>query len=124
MSEFQKSILEWNNMRKKIDALTDELKKLRQEEKTKSEYILSCMEEKPELKDQIFAISDGHKIKYTESKKVDGLTQKLLLEQLTKFFKGDHEKAKKLVEYILEGRQTHTTSSLKITGALKKADDE
>lgn len=96
-----KTIKEWVRLDNDIRKLKTE-EKLRNDEKKKVSNTLMEIMKKNEIDE--FDINDG-KICYTRKSIKKPITKKILLDVLSKYFKGDTLKASELNEFIIDNRE-------------------
>jgi hypothetical protein len=96
-----KTIKEWVRLDNDIRKLKTE-EKLRNDEKKKVSNTLMEIMKKNEIDE--FDINDG-KICYSRKSIKKPITKKILLDVLSKFFKGDTLKASELNEFIIDNRE-------------------
>ena len=108
-----KTIKEWVRLDNDIRKLKKEEKQRNDEKKKVSNALMEIMK-KNEIDE--FDINDG-KIFYTKKSIKKPITKKLLLDVLSKYYKGDTLKASELNEFIIDNREeiVKETISRKVT---------
>jgi hypothetical protein len=108
-----KTIKEWVKLDNDIRKLQKEIKQ-RKAEKTKTSTILMETMKKNEI--DCFDINNGQ-ICYTKKNIKKPITKKILLDILSKYYKGDALKASEINNYILDNREEIVKESivLKVT---------
>ena len=108
-----KTIKEWVRLDNDIRKLKKEEKQRNDEKKKVSNALMEIMK-KNEIDE--FDINDG-KICYTKKSIKKPITKKLLLDVLSKYYKGDTLKASELNEFIIDNREeiVKETISRKVT---------
>ena len=108
-----KTIKEWVRLDNDIRKLKKEEKQRNDEKKKVSNTLMEIMK-KNEIDE--FDINDG-KICYTKKSIKKPITKKLLLDVLSKYYKGDTLKASELNEFIIDNREeiVKETISRKVT---------
>lgn len=101
--DFMNSIREWKHI---DDALRNErntMKEWRKKQNALGSSILQYMENN-QLTGFRFELKDGQ-IKYAMSRRQSSVNKKHIFNRLMLWFEGDEEKASKLTEFILDGRE-------------------
>jgi len=108
-----KTIKDWVRLDNDIRKLKKEEKQRNEEKKNVSKQLMDIMK-KNEIDE--FDINDG-KICYTKKNIKKPITKKVLMDVLSKYFKGDTLKASELNEFIIDNREevVKETISRKIT---------
>jgi len=108
-----KTIKDWVRLDNDIRKLKKEEKQRNDEKKNVSKQLMDIMK-KNEIDE--FDINDG-KICYTKKNIKKPITKKVLMDVLSKYFKGDTLKASELNEFIIDNREevVKETISRKIT---------
>ena len=99
--ELIQTIKSWVKIDNEVRALQKEVKKRNADKKMLSEGLITVMK-KNEI--DCFDIKDGH-IMYSKKSVKKPMTKKVLIDVLTKYYKGDFMKANELNEYILDNRE-------------------
>ena len=96
-----KTVKEWVKLDNEIRTLQKEIAKRKTEKKENSQSLIEIMRNN-EI--DCFDINDGQ-ICYTKKSVKKPITKKVLMDTLTKYFKGDSLKASHLNEFIIENRE-------------------
>ena len=103
-----KNIKEWMKNDNQIRLLNHEIKEKKKQNQAISNFLIEIMK-----KNEIdrFDISDG-KIVYSKKNSKKPISQKLLLELITKFYDDDQETAQELTSYISSNREITTKETI------------
>lgn len=103
-----KNIKEWMKNDNQIRMLNKEIKEKRKQNEIISGFLIEIMK-----KNEIdrFDITDG-KIVYSKKNTKKPISQKLLLELISKFYDDDQETAQELTSYISSNRQVYTKETI------------
>ena len=109
--ELIKNIKGWIHLDEEIKDLQRQIKEKRNEKKQNTETLVKIMREN-EI-DCFDLDSNGGKLIYTQQKVKQSLSKKYLLSCLTKYYENDTEQAKKMSEFILNGREEKIKENIK-----------
>lgn len=99
--ELIQTIKAWVKIDNEVKALQKEVKKRNDDKKKLSESLMNVMK-KNEI--DCFDIKDGQ-IMYSKKSVKRPMTKKVLMDVLTKYYKGDFMKAIEVNEYIMDNRE-------------------
>jgi len=105
-----KSVKEWVKIDNEIRSLQEEIKKRKNNKKQISESLITIMKQH-EI--DCFDIKDGQ-ICYTKKQIKKPITKGMLVNVLSKYFKGDVLKANEVNSFIMENREETTKESISL----------
>lgn len=105
------NIKHWIELDEEIKVLQKQIKEKRKEKKESTQELVSIMRDN-EI-DCFDLDSTGGKLIYTQQKVKQSLSKKYLLSCLTKYYENDTEQAKKMSEFILNGREEKIKENIK-----------
>ena len=106
--QLKNAIREWVRIDNEVRALNKEVVKRKNEKKNISQMLIEVMK-KHDI--ECVDINDGQ-ICYTKKNVKKPITQKILMDILAKYYKGDLMKASQLNSYILENREETTKETI------------
>lgn len=112
---FVQDIKKWVEYDNKIEGYTSKIKSLKEEKLLLSNKITLHMEDN-QMSNTTINISDG-KLKLVEQNISSPLTYKFLEESLNKYFNGNNEKTKDIIDFLKENRQVKKNTFLKRYGS-------
>ena len=105
------NIKHWIVLDEEIKSLQKQIKEQRKEKKESTQELVSIMRDN-EI-DCFDLDSTGGKLIYTQQKVKQSLSKKYLLSCLTKYYENDSDQAKKMSEFILNGREEKIKENIK-----------
>ena len=117
--DFVEDVKKWVDYDNRIEGYNSKIKSLKEEKLILSNKISSHMENN-QMANTVINISDG-KLKLVEQNISAPLTYKFLEENLTKYFNGDSQKTKDIVDFLKQNRQVKKNTFLKRYGSTSES---
>ncbi len=110
---FKKNVKKFMEINEQEEKIKEKMKELKNEKDGLENFILNFMEQN-KITDRDIDVGD-FKLKYSQNKKTESVTKKLILERLQQYFNGNEQKAKELLDFIYQERTSEMISSIKLS---------
>ncbi len=112
INEFKLTVKRFLQINENEEKLKEEMKKIKNEKDNLENSILKFMENN-KITDRDIDVGD-FKLKYSTSKKTESVTKKLIFERLVQYLQNE-EKAKELLDFIYQERNSEMINSIKLS---------
>ncbi len=112
VNEFKSTVKKFLQINEHEEKLKEEMKKLKNEKDNLENSIMKFMENN-NITDRDIDVGD-FKLKYSSNKKTESVTKKLIYERLVQFLQNE-EKAKELLDFIYQERNSEMITSIKLS---------
>jgi septal ring factor EnvC (AmiA/AmiB activator) len=112
VNEFKSTVKRYLQINEHEEKLKEEMKQLKNEKDSIENNIMKFMENN-NITDRDIDVGD-FKLKYSTSKKTEGVTKKLIYERLVQFLNNE-QKAKELLDFIYQERNSEMINSIKLS---------
>ncbi len=112
VNEFKTTVKRFLQLNTEEEKLKEEMKTIKNEKDNLENSILNFME-RNNITDRDIDVGD-FKLKYSSNKKTEGVTKKLIYERLVQFLQNE-AKAKELLDFIYQERNSEMIHSIKLS---------
>jgi hypothetical protein len=112
MNQFKKSVKKYLDLYDEEEKLKEQIKTMKEEKDGLENDILHFIESH-DFQDRDIVVGQ-YKMKYTKTKQTESVTKKFTFDRLVSYFQGDEMKAKEVLDFIYNERNSTIKTSLKL----------